>query len=305
MLIGVGLKLIFQFALPSLALGVFSTLFLAVNSYIAFLRVEPQVITGIRHCFSNIWKGAALRIIFGLVLIFGLGGPLGWASGTFLLLPPAMTAPTLSLMWGGDYFLSVQSTLLLSVISPVILILVHLSKTEMNINLSPFLVMFFLAGLVPAMAAQLQRKRNPIRTGALATNWGWIGGASLIPLAFITGYGFTPTSITGSLLKDAVFSLGLFSVIYLLGGLAARFSAGGPSVKRDVFITHSVPNLFFWASLLPVVERSSAIPLFSALFFFVSIYLQEKVHVKRFARDLVVSKKRVRKSRAGLLAASF
>jgi broad specificity phosphatase PhoE len=287
MLIGVFSKLFLKWTLPSIGLGILSTLFLAVNSYIAFLRVEPGVIQNIGDCVGKIWKGAALRIGGGLLLVFGLGGPLGWAAGTFLLLPPAMTAPTLSLMWGGDYFLSVQATLLLSIVSPVALFLI--SRTGLHVNVMPFMIMFFMAGLVPALAAQIQRRMNPIQTGALATNWGWVGGASLIPLAVLTGYGFTPAGFSIgqlALRTDALFAFVLFAAIYVLGWIAARISTGSTSLKRDVFITHTVPNLFFWASLLPSMERNGAIPLFSALFFFLSILLQEKVHVRRFGREV-------------------
>jgi hypothetical protein len=270
----------------------------------AFLRVEPEVISNIRQCVGNIWRGALLRVSLGLCLIFGLkwgvggqlGNSIGWAAGTFLLLPPAMTAPTLSLMWGGNYFLSVQSTVLLSVISPAILFFV--SRNGVNVSVAPFLTMFFLAGLIPAFAAQLQRKNNPIRTGALSTNWGWLGGASLIPLALLTGYGFMPT-IAGletskwfnMILKDGIFSFLLFAVIYILGLIAARMSKGGESAKRDVFITHTVPNLFFWASLLPAMERNGLIPLFSAVLFFFSIWMQEKVHIQRFSSAIQNTRK--------------
>lgn len=284
-LLGMGLKLALKINISSFLLACISTLFLAVNAYIAFIRVETNVILNIRDCFPKIWKGTLLRTLVGVILVYAVGGPIGWAAGTFCLLPPAMTAPTLSLMWGGDYFLSVQSTLLLSIISPIILLTI--SKIGMHLDVKPFLVMLCLAGIFPALLAQARRKLNPIQSGALATNWGWVGGASLIPLSAFTGYSFTSTHFSHDLFRDGFFALLLFAGIYILGAIASQLSSGNSSLKRDIFITHTVPNLFFWMSLLPLDSKNGAIPLFTALLFFVSIWAQEKFHVHRFANELI------------------
>ncbi|KPI02307.1 hypothetical protein OK074_5308 [Actinobacteria bacterium OK074] len=107
-------------------------------------------------------------------------------AGLFLLLPPALMAPTLSLLWGGDYFFAIRHTVAASLVMPALLPaalgvpLLPASTPEPHselVALEPALLTYgavLVAALfAPGCAAQVLRRRDPIRAGALSTNWNW------------------------------------------------------------------------------------------------------------------------------------
>ena len=118
-LFGILLRLATGTALRPQLYTVTMALLLAFNAFMSFLRLESRVVLQAPMSLKQIWKGGLFKAIAGVALVLTASSPFAMALGLFLLLPSAMTAPTFSLMWGGDYFLSVQATLVLSILSPL------------------------------------------------------------------------------------------------------------------------------------------------------------------------------------------
>ncbi len=299
--IGLGVKFLIGIPLPHSVFNWGTIFLLGINSWISLLRLETRTFMETPSSIKKFWKGTLLRAVLGLALLL-VKIPLAQAVGAFLLLPPAMTAPTLSLMWGGDYFLCIQSTLLMSVLSPLLVVIAAclggFSYTSGPIHLGLFLTMLLFSVLIPGIAAQAFRIKRPIQSGAVTTNWGWVGAASLIPLAFLTAYQFAPTmtELSDSRENFALslsFAVGLFILIRILGWVATRWVNGDKKLKTDVYINHIVPNIFFWFALIPHDSSFVLVRILSLLMFFLSIDFEERRFVRSFPKlaGLAVTKK--------------
>ena len=82
------------------------------------------------------------------------------------LLPPAMTCPSLSLMWGGGLYLAVTGAVALSVLLPLLLFcLVAVFNVVPGVapaSLGFFGAVFVFGGVVPAVAAHTYRTLSPV-----------------------------------------------------------------------------------------------------------------------------------------------
>ncbi len=272
---------------------------LAVNSFMAVLRLEKAVIFSSFDALRTSGIGLLLKAVAGFALLFGVRAKAGLAAGLFFLLPPAMTAPTLSLLWGGDYFLSARLTGAASILSPILLILaaklLPYAGIPVALNLGGYFVLFGLSVIVPAVLAQAMRRRDPIEAGALSTNYGWVGGAVLIPLAFVSLFLFTPKGVidlvgqavaNGLLLRDLAFVGGLFAAVRLIGKLSARMGNLDEGARFDAYLVQAFPNLFLWMALLPAGSDTDLLLPLMNLAFFASMGLEEFRAVRGFARKM-------------------
>lgn len=308
--LGVGLKLVAGRDLPAPFFIALTVLLLGVNSGISLLRLETGVLGRAPTSLRRIWPGSLLRTALGVGLAFSGGNPLWAALGAFLLLPTAMTAPTLSLMWGGDYFLCIQSTLVMSVLSPIAVALTvaggGLAYAHGAIHLAGFFGMLVGSVVLPGLLAQGYRLRRPIQAGAATTNWGWVGGAVLIPLALLSAYQMMPNAGVavglgaGTWIRAAGFAILLFVVARGLGKLAAAFAGPNHRLKTDVYINHLVPNIFFWFTLIPAEAAFAPVRILALLAFFGSIFLEEKARVSAFPKQAGLLVPVVRRARLRL-----
>ena len=272
-----------------------SALLFAVNSYYAFLRPEIDVIRGAFSSLKLFWKSATIRALLAVVIIALFPGSLGYAAGTFFLLPPSIAAPILSLMWGGNYFLSLQSTLVLTVFSIGVFGALEILSSnlgwQVSINLLPFLILFLIGVAVPGVAAQTARFRSPIQAGSVSTNWGWLGGVALVFLSFVSGVQLAPMNLlnqllTLSALKDVLFVVVLFAMLKILGVLAVRVCPVSRDVGRDLYISQVTPNIFFWFALIPRGSGSGLLQTLTLLIYFLSLWMEERRFVGEYARTL-------------------
>ncbi|MGN3938003.1 hypothetical protein ABZR96_22085, partial [Xanthomonas citri pv. mangiferaeindicae] len=78
-------------------------------------------------------------------------------------------------------------TLVLSILLPVLLLLLYVDHREVLGNahaLERFFVLL-LALALPSLLAQGWRRARPIAAGKLATNWGWVGSLTMVPMALL------------------------------------------------------------------------------------------------------------------------
>jgi hypothetical protein len=271
--------------------------FTAINSFFVFLRAPPEALRGAGETVRTFWAGTVIRIAVGAGLIFGLHQPIAIAAGLFLLVPPTMAAPTLSLMWGGDYFVCVRLTLGLSLCAPVLMLAVYAlarwSHVPMAMDLRPFLVLLALGVVAPAVLAQGVRRLNAIRAGAISTNWSWLGGAALIPLALSAGFYFVAPHMLDRILTppglwavagDGLVAVALLIGVRLLGVLSNRLAGVTEREAVDGYICGMAPNIFLWCSL---TSRSHGVfALVLLVLYFLSLWLEDQRFVHLYAQAI-------------------
>ena len=269
-------------------------IFLAVNSFLSVLRLDSSVI---KKSFSSLQEskiGILLRALTGLSILILFSHPISLIVGIYFLLPPAMTAPTLSLMWGGDYFFSAKLTGSLSIVSLVVLFLISFAAKSVGLNFPisfvSFFVLFVFSVLLPGCLAQGLRKETPIRAGAIATNQGWIGGAALIPLAFMSMYLLTPKVSSAFIeFERSHFwvEIAVVAAVLMMSRVLARIASQTCKIdeqsKFDVYLCQIFPNIFLLSSLLPASAHTGLILPLMNFTFFLSICLEEFRVVRKFA----------------------
>ncbi|MER6546313.1 histidine phosphatase family protein [Streptomyces sp. NPDC001250] len=305
---GVAVQLALGIQVPATVFTTALTALLAVGSFFAMLRVDPPTLRRPLSSLRAAWPLLLPRLALGLVLIWaGHSLPLELA-GLFLLLPPALIAPTLSLLWGGDYFFAVRHTVAASLALPALLLTglalpLSLPGTAPTLTLGrlePALLAYaavLLAALVlPGVGAQALRRRDPIRAGALSTNWNWLGGLALVPVAGLATFALTPpTGLTAHtairLLLVMSAAAAALTALRLLTTLFLRLRPHGTGLGRDLFITQNTPNVFLWLAMTAVLapttgHRPSVIGLGVALVFFFAVYTDERIFLHAHRHDL-------------------
>ncbi|GLQ97887.1 histidine phosphatase family protein [Dyella mobilis] len=274
---------------------------LAVNAFFLALRIETGVLDPRKgsHTVSLVVL-IALRLLVCGLLMFYFNKSWVHLVGLLLLMPPAFSVPTFSLSRGGDYFFAARNTLWLSILSPFALIAVAWFDPWMTTDihgLQRFAIVLLVAMAAPILLAQSWRRSQPIRAGSISTNWGWIGSAATIPLAFLAvANTSSPTLITDLWLEE------WHAYVYLLSPLAvlmfvrfgsmlyvqihARFSHNriASSIASDLHLMQSLPNIFLWFSLLTPFYRMdySALIVGTMLGFFVFAFIDDAIVVARF-----------------------
>lgn len=299
--VGGGARLLVDRAIPSAIFAAIMLLLLAINSGFAILRLEPSVVLSSALSLRRIWKGFLPRYLVGLALLIFSRGEIPASIGAFLLLPPAMTAPTLALAWGGDYFLSSQATLISTILSPVLIAIgVLLSHSLSLAHLASYVVALAAAVALPGLTVQIARARSPIQAGAISTNWGWVGAAVMIPLSFFASYQFFPSrlALAHASMHDFVLQslggFGLFALLRLFAAISALIRSDNTRANLDRYIAHIAPNIFFWFALLSDSPAWTELRFVVTFVFFASILVEERRIVRKFARDVTPVDHRLR-----------
>jgi hypothetical protein len=273
------------------------------------LRVNPRILRRPLASLHTAWPLLLPRLALGLILLWAGHSLALELAGLFLLLPPALVVPTLSLLWGGDYFFAVRHTVAASLALPVLLLAGlalpvmlpgGVAQAHTLTTLEPALLTYaavLLAALVlPGAGAQALRRRDPIRAGALSTNWNWLGGLALIPLAGLATFALTPpTGLTATLAAHLLLATTVTAAaLTTLRGLTALFLRLRPhdtGLGRDMFITQNTPNVFLWLAMTAVLapttgHHPSVIGLGVALVFFLAVYVDERIFLRAHRREL-------------------
>ena len=217
------------------------------------------------------------------------------------LMPPAFTAPILSLLWGGSLYLAIEKTFLLSLLSPLVIsCLLFCTNTSFYILFIPFLTVMFFSMIVPTFIAQSIRIKKPVESAKFAEHWKWLGVSSIILLSFLSIYHFTPTNIfdlwLGNLENSALFFkqgimvLLLFLFIKFFAYSASMAINKNVSYTTDIYICHSTPNIFLWINCISFQPDIYYIVFWIVIAFFMGILLDETYFVYRFNRIMISRK---------------
>jgi hypothetical protein len=312
--LGVLVKLIIGWSLPPTAFqaGVISCL--VVSTFFGLLYADPARLTGVTGALKGMRRGLLVRGLLGMGLLMFGQNVLVQILGTFFLLPPATLVPTLALLWGGDYAAALRITLSLSVLSPLLLgasvVLYRVIDSSLSQgNTHAFLplrlsALLILAGALalPALVAQWYRFRQPIKAGALSTNWGWIGGAASLPLAFLATYYFTPVSLVEQVMTpQGVMLLG--SALLLMAGafgglllIARLIKVRGleDETGQARHLAATTPNVFLWSAISSIQfahDQSSVsgiLVMWAMLIFFVGLVIREQRLVRHVREHMAL-----------------
>ncbi len=312
---GVAAQLLLGVRVPPWAFTLTLTVLLSIGSFFAMLRVAPPALRGPVASLRTAWPLLLPRLALGLALLWTTHALPLQLAGLFLLLPPALMAPTLSLLWGGDYFFAIRHTVAASLALPALLLAglalplalpgTHAAHTLAALGpaLLTYAVVLVAALALPGVAAQTLRHRDPIRAGALSTNWNWLGGLALVPLAAVATFALTPpVGLTGPdtaglaarLLLTMTVTGAALAALRLLTTLFLRVRPHGAGLGRDMFITQNTPNVFLWLAMTAVLapttgHHPSVIGLGVALVFFLAVYIDERVFLHAHSRTLTTA----------------
>jgi len=274
-LFGVTLKAIFQTTdLPAQLFSLLIVLCLAAATFYAYLDID---FAACRQKVSSTVKtvvnaSMVVRWVIGLALLSSgwlYQGPEDLFKVLWLLLwlvPPALTTPVLSILWGGNLYPAALLSRNLSLMIPAVLIAV-LSAVMLPISpssLNFFYVVLALGLAVPGAIAQLWRSRSPIESNHHSKNWKFIGIFASGLMAFLTGIQLAPTGF----ISDIFFAVqperslaclqqfGLALVCFLLMRAVAvmtvmyskRWMDGAEA--QDAYILLVNPNFFLWVALV-------------------------------------------------------
>ncbi len=307
-LLGGLLKVTSSFA-PGITANLFSGIIvscLAISTFYTYLDIDfagtrGKISKGVK-AVVNLWMLA--RWAVGLLLIFS--GVLYQNPGDlykvlwvlFWMVPPALTSPVLSVLWGGNLYPSAVISRNLSIIAPIGLIGTFAVATlPINVASLNFFYFILIVGLaIPGTIAQIWRAKSPVDSNHHSKNWKFIGVLAVAVMALVTGFQFTPVTFLSDIffptdanralacLQQLGFAILVFALMRGLAALTLIFSQRSinKAEAQDAYILLVNPNFFLWAALFSGVSTTANIDalkyaVFWAAFGFFCIPLGEQI----------------------------
>ncbi|MEM9948358.1 MAG: histidine phosphatase family protein [Cyanobacteria bacterium P01_D01_bin.36] len=300
---------------------------LAVSTFYSYLDIDFKAsrhkISSMVSTVVNGWM--VLRwVIGGLLLLSGWAyqGPEDLYKVLWILLwmvPPALTAPVLSILWGGNLYPSAVLSRTLSIfISAALIGLLSIVMLPISpASLGFFYVILILGLAVPGIIAQVWRWRSPVDSNHHSKNWKFIGIFSGVLMAFAAGFQFTPSQIIsdvffGTNAEGAIACLQQLGIALLSLSLMRVFAAGtvlfskswsNKAETQDAYILLVTPNFFLWAALFSGISLTVNQPVLDyALFwgavgFFTIPLIEQIAFMGSFTRNML--RESMRSSRVG------
>ena len=127
----------------------------------------------------------------------------------FYLTPPAASAPTISLLWGGSLYLAVAAALTLSVVlgGAMTAAVAAGALPQVSVSvLANFFIIFACAVIAPTAAAATYRAVDPVGCKRHAKLWRWLAAPALWVLMFAGGASLTPRDLRRALTAAGAYS---------------------------------------------------------------------------------------------------
>ncbi|MEH2063616.1 MAG: histidine phosphatase family protein [Nostoc sp.] len=276
-------------AISASSVGIPSELFralivacLAASTFYTYLDIDfaasKRKVTSTVKYIVYAWM--LVRWVVGLLLIFSgilYQNPedlykVMWV--LFWMVPPALTSPVLSVLWGGNLYPSAILSRTLSIIAPAALIVTFGLAKQLPINSSSliFFGVILIVGLaIPGAIAQIWRDKSPVESNHHSKNWKFIGVLAVALMALATGFQFTPSTFISDLFfsTDATRSLAclqqlavatlVFILMRVFAVLTSVFTKDklNKAEARDAYILLVNPNFFLWAALFLGVSATA------------------------------------------------
>ena len=227
----------------------------------------------------------------------------------FWMVPPALTSPVLSVLWGGNLYPSALLSRALSIVAPLALLAtLKVANLPINVDSLIFFGVILILGLaIPGAIAQFWRDKSPVESNHHSKNWKFIGVLAVAFLALATGFQFTPSTFISDLfsstdpnrslacLQQLAIATLVFVSMRLVATLTSVFTKGklSKAEARDAYILLVNPNFFLWAALFIGVSATAnpeavryAI-FWAALGFFCIPLIEQILFMNSFGNDIL------------------
>ena len=302
---------------------------LAMSTFYTYLDIDfagskRKVTSTVKYV---VYGWMLLRWVVGLALIFS--GVLYQSPADlykvlwvlFWMVPPALTSPVLSILWGGNLYPSAVLSRTLSIVAPLALIAtLAIAGSQLPINLSSlnfFFVILALGLAIPGAAAQIWRSKSPVDSNRHSKEWKFIGVLAVAFMALATGFQFAPATFISDLFstidpnralagfQQLAFAALVFILMRLCAGLTLIFSSGklSKAEAQDAYILLVNPNFFLWAALFAGVTTATNLDslnyaiFWAALGFFCIPFIEQTFFMNAFSSDLL--RETLRSSKVG------
>ncbi|MEG4984552.1 histidine phosphatase family protein [Microcoleus sp. BR0-C5] len=227
----------------------------------------------------------------------------------FWMVPPALTSPVLSVLWGGNLYPSALLSRTLSIVAPLALLAtLKVANLPINVDSLIFFGIILILGLaIPGAIAQFWRDKSPVESNHHSKNWKFIGVLAVAFMALATGFQFTPSTFISDLfsstdpnrslacLQQLALATLVFVSMRVLAVLTSAFTNGklSKAEARDAYILLVNPNFFLWAALFIGVSATAnpqavkyAI-FWAALGFFCIPLIEQILFMNSFGNDIL------------------
>lgn len=302
---------------------------LAMSTFYTYLDIDfagskRKVTSTVKYV---VYGWMLLRWVVGLALIFS--GVLYQSPADlykvlwvlFWMVPPALTSPVLSILWGGNLYPSAVLSRTLSIVAPIALIAtLAIAGSQLPINLSSlnfFFVILALGLAIPGAAAQIWRSKSPVDSNRHSKEWKFIGVLAVAFMALATGFQFAPATFISDLFspidpnralagfQQLAFAALVFILMRLCAALTLVLSHGklSKAEAQDAYILLVNPNFFLWAALFAGVSTATNLDslnyaiYWAALGFFCIPFIEQTFFMNAFSSDLL--RETLRSSKVG------
>ena len=315
-LFGMILKWAIARRMPTTCFTVLIVLALAVSSFYTYLDVN------VAASFANTPKRSLAFTLISWLCRLGICIPIASRVVTqqqfmwvlLCMVPPALTAPVMSVLWGGGKYLCVCGTILLYLsIPPVLAVLPYCpGYIYDNKAMTLFYVVLGAGLLAPAAAAQVWRARSPVDAAKHRKEWSFLSVYAVVALSFLGVYQVTPATRGASVLLQMFYPFKKSTVAALenerafFQGVATYMAmkaipaatrkvwvylfGGAPDQAMDWYILHTSPNIFLWLGLANSVKAppdETYVKFWAVLFFFIWPAVEQNFIVKSFMHKLL------------------
>lgn len=227
----------------------------------------------------------------------------------FWMVPPALTSPVLSVLWGGNLYPSALLSRTLSIVAPLALLAtLKVANLPINVDSLIFFGIILIVGLaIPGAIAHFWRDKSPVESNHHSKNWKFIGVLAVALMALATGFQFTPSTFISDLfsstepnrslacLQQLAIATLVFVSMRLVATLTSVFTKGklSKAEARDAYILLVNPNFFLWAALFIGVSATAnpeavryAI-FWAALGFFCIPLIEQILFMNSFGNDIL------------------
>jgi len=227
----------------------------------------------------------------------------------FWMVPPALTSPVLSVLWGGNLYPSALLSRTLSIVAPLALLAtLKVANLPINVDSLIFFGVILILGLaIPGAIAQFWRDKSPVESNHHSKNWKFIGVLAVAFMALATGFQFTPSTFISDLfystdpnrslacLQQLAIATLVFVSMRLVATLTSVFTKGklSKAEARDAYILLVNPNFFLWAALFIGVsstvnpEAVKYAIFWAALGFFCIPLIEQILFMNSFGNDIL------------------